>query len=402
MPHSSPKRPISASEELDATLRHELSDLQRQGLRRRLRNMAGCHTARVEVDGQPVLMLAGANYLGLASDPRVIEAGSEAARQFGTAAGGARLISGNLSIHDRLEAELAGFTGAESTLLFSTGYMANLGVLTALAGPEDAIVSDALNHASIIDGCRLSQAEVRVFRHNDVEDFTRVCAGLSGYRRRILIVDGLFSMDGDVAPLAEIVPVARRHDMIVVVDDAHGLGVLGEQGRGVVEHENVTADVVIGNLGKALGSFGAYVCCSATVREYLINRCRPFIFTCALPPAAVGAAQAALQILRSEPERRRQLMQRAAQLRAGLQAAGYDTLHSHTHIIPAIAGSNERAVELSEAAWQRGVYVQAIRYPSVPRGTARLRFTPTCLHSAEDIAEVINIMAELAQSSSER
>ncbi len=349
----------------------------------------------MNVDGRDVLMFAGSNYLGLAGDERVIRAACEATEEFGCAAGGARLISGNLSLHDALEQQLARFMGTEAALVFSTGYMANLGVITSLAGPEDVIVSDELNHASTIDACRLSRARIQVFRHNDPDDFRRQAKSLSKFRRRLLVVDGVYSMDGDVARLRDLVPIAREHDMIVVVDDAHGIGVLGPNGRGTAELEGVDVDVQIGNLGKTLASFGAFVACSHVVREYLINRCRTFIFTCGLAPAAVGAAREALRIVESESDRRTRLLERAVQLRDGLQDAGFDTGASTSHIVPAIIGDNERTMRICEQALEQGVYAQGIRFPSVPEGTARVRFTPTTQHTSADVEQAIHVFHQL-------
>ncbi len=381
---------------MDAWARADLDALDARGLLRRTRRVEGLAGPRMRVDGHDVLMLAGSNYLDLAGHPEVLRGAREASDAAGGAAGGSRLINGNLALHEELEAALACFAGTEAALVFSTGYMANLGVLTTLAsGPDDVIVSDELNHASIVDACRLSRAEVRVFRHDRPEDLERVAAGLAGFRRRVLITDGVYSMDGDVARLGELLPVARAHEMTVVVDDAHGLGVLGEQGRGACELGGVEADVVIGNLGKALGSFGAYVACSSVVREWLINRARSFIFTCGLPPAPVGAARAALRVLEREPERRKQLLERAEQLRAGLGDAGYDTGRSSSQIVPAIVGDNARVMALCEAALGRGVYAQGIRFPSVPAGTERIRFTPICAHTPGQIDQVVELFREL-------
>lgn len=376
-------------------LNTELDHLQAAGLHRELRNVCGRPGPRMRVEGRDVLLFAGANYLGLAGDPRVIRAACEATEESGCAAGGARLISGNLPVHEALERELSEFVGMKTALLFSTGYMANLGVITTLAGPDDVIVSDALNHASIVDACRLSRAETRIFRHNDAEDFRRVASSLSGFRRRILVMDGVFSMDGDVARLGEIAPLAREHEMTIVVDDAHGFGILGANGRGTGEQQHVDVDILIGNLGKALGSFGAFVACSDEIRDYLINESRPFIFTCGLPPSITGAARAALRILASDPKRREKLLRLASQLRDGLQGAGYDTGMSDTHIVPAIVGDNERTMTLTEQALNRGVYAQGIRYPSVRKGTERIRFTPMCDHRSEDVATVIQIFTQL-------
>jgi 8-amino-7-oxononanoate synthase len=380
---------------LDAELRAALAELSSQGLLRRLRSTSGLLGPRMSVDGRDVLMLAGANYLDLAGDARVIAAANDATQRYGTAAGGARLISGNLAVHEEVEAALAAFAGSEAALLFSTGYMANLGLVTALAGPDDAIVSDALNHASTIDAARLSRAAVHVFRHNDPDDLARVASSLGAARRRLLVLDGVYSMDGDVARLEELVTIGRAHDMVTLLDDAHGFGVLGEGGRGVAELAGVEVDFLVANLGKALGSFGAVVCCSAIAREYLLNTARSFIFTCGIAPGPAAAAGEALALLRKEPQRRATLLARAEQLRRGLRQAGYDTGASTTHIIPAIVGQNDTVMDLCERALARGVYVQGIRYPSVAEGTARLRFTPTSAHSEEDIQTVVDLFTEL-------
>jgi 8-amino-7-oxononanoate synthase len=368
----------------------ELQTLRAAKLHRRLRSVEGLPAARMRMDGQNVLMLAGSNYLDLAGDARVIAAAQEASASAGCAAGGSRLINGNLYLHEALEQELASFVGTEAALIFSTGYMANLGVITTLAGPDDVIVSDALNHASII-----SRASTRVFRHNDPEDLERIAAGCAGFRRRVLVLDGVYSMDGDVARLREMAPIARSHDMVTVLDDAHGLGILGPSGRGVASLENVAVDVQIGNLGKALGSFGAYVACSHTLRELFINRARSLIFTCGLAPGPLGAARAALAILESEGWRRVALLERAEQLRAGLKAAGYDTGRSTTHIVPAMIGDNQAVMSLCERALELGVHAHGIRYPSVPEGTARIRFTPMCSHSVEDVEHVVKLFSQL-------
>ncbi len=382
--------PCSLKTELSA----ELSALAEARLYRRMRRVEGRPGPQMRVAGREVLMLAGANYLDLAGDPRLLAGAQQAIEHAGCAAGGSRLISGNLDLHEELEAELARFSGHEAALVFPTGYMANLGVITALAGPDDVIVSDALNHASTIDACRLSRADTRVFRHSDPDDLTRVASDSAGYRRRLLILDGVYSMDGDVARLRELVPIAREHDMIVILDDAHGFGILGANGRGSGEHEGVEVDALIGNLGKALGSFGAFVAGSTLLRELMVNRARSFIFTCGLPPAPLGAARTALQILEAEPWRRLTLLERAEQLRSGLKARGFDTGASSTHIVPTILGDNERTMALCEQALEQGIYAQGIRYPSVPNGSARIRFTPMCSHSPGDIDRVIRVFSE--------
>ena len=388
-------RPVAGRSHFDRALAGELESLRARSLHRRLRTVSGRQAARMRIDGRECLVLAGSNYLDLAGDARVVAAARAAAERYGAAAAGSRLINGNLDLHESLERELADATGHEAALVFSTGYMANLGVLTALAGPGDVIVSDSLNHASIVDACRLARAETRVFRHNDPADLARVASELAGFRRRVLVVDGVYSMDGDVARLDELAEVARAHEMVLVLDDAHGLGVLGAGGRGVAELAGVEVDVLVGNLGKAFGSFGAFAAGSAVLREYLVNTARAFIFTCALAPPAVGAARAALAVARAEPERRKLLLERAEQLRAGLRAAGWDTLDSTTHIVPVLVGDNARAMELTEQLLARGIYAQGIRHPSVPHGTARIRLTPTCAHAPDDVDLVVAAFREL-------
>lgn len=380
---------------LDGQLRQRLDELRARGLHRSTRRIEGLAGPRMAVDGRSCLMLASSNYLNLAGDPRVLAAAAKAGEAFGTSAGGSRLINGTLTLHESLESELAAFAGHEAGLVFSTGYMANLGVLTALCGPDDLIVSDELNHASIIDACRLSGARKRIFKHNDPQSLEDVLAKHRGRGRGLLILDGVFSMDGDLAPLHDLVPIARAYNMIVVLDDAHGMGVLGAGGRGAAERENVSVDIVIGNLGKAFASFGAFIACSATMREFLVNTARSFIFTCALAPPALGAAREALCVLRAEPERARTLLERAAQLRTGLAAVGYDTGASASHIVPAILGDERQTMELATAALARGVFAHGIRYPSVPLGGARIRFTPNAGHTSNDIAEVIELFAAL-------
>lgn len=371
-----------------------LDELSDQGLRRRLRQVRGLQGRQMWVDGREVLMLAGANYLDLAGDPRVLDAANQATSRYGSAAGGARLISGNLDLHETLEAELAEAAESEASLLFSTGYMANLGVITSLVGSGDAIFSDRLNHASIVDACRLTRAETCVFRHNDPEHFESLLRKSSA-DRKILVTDGVYSMDGDTANLEALVPIARKHGVAVVLDDAHGFGVLGERGRGVIELADVEVDFLVGNLGKALGSFGAFVACSALARDFLINKARSFIFTCGVAPGPTAAALEALRISRAEPERRKLLAERAERLREGLRAAGFQTGPSHTQIVPAIVGDNARTMQLCEQALERGVYAQGIRYPTVPKGTARLRLTPTAGHTLEDIEQVVRVLGEL-------
>jgi 8-amino-7-oxononanoate synthase len=362
-----------------------------------MRVLEGAQGPRVTVDGRSVLLFAGSNYLDLAHHPELVEATARAARDHGCAAGGSRLISGNLRIHERLEEELCELLGTEAALVFNTGYMANAGVIPALVGRGDVIVSDALNHASIIDGCRLAGAETRIFPHADLDALESTLRELSASRKRVLLaVDGVYSMDGDTAPLAEIVALARRFGAMLLLDDAHGTGVLGARGAGTAEHLGVFegVDVVVGTLGKALGSFGAFVAGSAALRELLVNVARPFIFSCALAPPQVEAARAALRLVQREPWRRERLGAHSERLRRRLGAHGISTHPSTTHIIPVILGENGRAMATCERLLERGFFAQGIRHPSVPEGSARLRLTPMATHDESEIDALAEAVAQ--------
>ena len=349
---------------------HErLEELRDLGLYRRMRMISGPQGPRVVLDGKPVLLLCSNNYLGLADHPRVREAAADAAMRWGVGAGASRLVSGTMRIHGKLERRLAEFKHAGSALLYGSGYLANVGVVSALAGRGEVVFSDELNHASIIDGCRLSQAETFVYRHNDVDHLAWALERASG-RGALIVTDSVFSMDGDVAPLAELVELARRHRVRLVVDEAHGVGCLGPGGRGAVheaglEHE---VDVVVGTLGKALGGYGAYVTCDADVARYLVNRSRPFIFSTAPPPPAVAAALAALELLAEEPRRVERLAQNGAALRDELAREGFDVSASTTQIVPLVIGEADDAMRICELAIESGVFAQAIRPPTVAAG----------------------------------
>lgn len=375
-----------------------LAAIKQRGTYRSLRKLSGPHGTRVMLDGNEVLLFAGSNYLDLSHHPVVVEAASKAARDYGCAAGGSRLISGNLDLHEAFEAEIADFTGCEAALLFNSGYAANLGVIPALVGEGDFVVSDSLNHASIIDGVRLSRAKSRVFNHGDVAALDKILGEVSGDGVRVLVpLDGIFSMDGDIAPLARMVESAKAHGAMVLLDDAHGTGTLGEGGRGSGDHCGVMDDIDIhmGNLAKGIGSFGAYVAGRHELRDLLINVARSFIFTCALPPPQVAGARAALQLVRDEPWRRWQLQCNASHLRTRLAEAGLSSAPSETHIVPVILGDNDRTMKVCEAMLERGYYVQGIRHPSVPRGKARLRITPMATHTREEIDGLVDCLIDV-------
>ena len=365
------------------------------GLQRRLRPVDGPQSTRLLIDGRSVLSLCSNNYLGLADHPEVIEASVAAAREYGVGAGASRLISGSMHIHHELEERLAKFKRAEACLLFTSGYQANLGVITSLVGEGDTVFSDALNHASLVDGCRLSRASVVVYPHGDANALEARLRAVPA-RRRLIVTDSIFSMDGDAAPLAEICALAEQYDAMVMVDEAHAAGMLGPSGAGLVEALGLEHRVTVqmGTLGKAFGAFGAYVAGGNALIDFLINRARAFIFTTALPPPVVAAAAAALTIVEREPERRAALQRNAARLRQGLRGLGYDVRGDGTSaIVPVVIGDADATMALSAALLDRGVFAHGIRPPTVPVGTARIRASVMATHSDADIDEALAAFA---------
>jgi 8-amino-7-oxononanoate synthase len=378
-------------------LEEGLEELSRSGRLRRMRVVSGAQGPSVTVDGRTGLLLCSNNYLGLADDPRVRKAAAEAALRFGAGAGASRLISGNMSVHAELEAELGAFKNKPRCLLFGSGYLANTGIVAALAPRGGVVLSDELNHASIVDGCRLARAETVVYRHADLDHLAHELGRRRG-RETLIVTDGVFSMDGDVAPLAEIVELARRHGARMIVDEAHATGVLGPDGRGSVAAAGLAeeVDVVVGTLGKALGSYGAYACCNATVAEWLVNTARSLIFSTALPPPAVGAAHAALAILRAEPERIERVRRNARILREALRREGLRVPSAVTPIVPVVIGDAAATVQVCERSLADGVFAQAIRPPTVPEGTSRLRLTAMATHSEHELRRAAVAVATAA------
>lgn len=375
-------------------LEERIEELKEQGLYRRMRLVSGPQGPRVLLDGRPVLLLCSNNYLGLADHPRVREAAADAAMRWGAGAGASRLISGNMTIHRRLEEQLAEFKRAERCLVFGSGYLANTGVIGALAGRGDVVFSDQLNHASIVDGCRLAGAETFVYDHADMEHLEWGLREAAG-RGSLIVTDGVFSMDGDLAPLEDIVWLARRHGVRVLVDEAHAVGAVGPGGRGTVAAAGLEeeVDVVVGTLGKALGSYGAYVCCDSAMARYLVNTARTLIFSTALPPPAVAAALAALELLSSQPRRVEKLRYNARVLRESLAAEGVAPHGDGTQIVPLLIGHAHDALRASEWALEQGVFAQAIRPPTVPHGTARLRLAVMASHTRTELRTAAKVLA---------
>jgi 8-amino-7-oxononanoate synthase len=375
-----------------------LGELRDQGLRRRLRLVGGPQGPSVLLDGRPVLLLCSNNYLGLADHPRVRGAAADAAMHWGAGAGASRLISGDMEPHRRLEERLAEFKGYEAALLFGSGYLANTGTIAVLARRGEVVFSDELNHASIVDGCRLARAETFVYRHCDMEHLSW---GLkqAGGRGALIVTDGVFSMDGDIAPLEALARLARRHGCRLMVDEAHATGALGPGGRGSVAAAGLgeDVDVVVGTLGKALGSYGAYVCGDRELVEYLLNTARPFIFSTALPPPAVAAALAALDLLDAHPQRVERLRSNATVLREELAGEGLVVGGAGTQIVPVAVGDARQTMELSERLLERGVFAQGIRPPTVPAGSSRLRLAPMATHHASELRQAARMAGEAAR-----
>jgi 8-amino-7-oxononanoate synthase len=376
-----------------------LGELKALGLHHRMRLVSGPQGPHVVLDGKPVLLLCSNNYLGLADHPRVREAAADAAMRWGVGAGAARLDSGTMTIHRRLEDRLAAFHGRQSALLFGSGYLANAGVIAALARPGDVVFADERGRASLIDGCRLSRAEVFVYDHCDVEHLEWGLAQAQG-RSALIVTDAVFPIDGDVAPLEDIVELARRHRVRLLVDEAHSAGALGPGGRGALAELGLEdqVDVLVGSLGKALGSYGAFVAGDRVMTQYLLNAARTFVFSTAPPPPAVAGALAALELLQERPRLVDKLKAGATALRAGLGAEGFDMRGADNHIIPLVVGEPELALRLCEAALARGVFAHAITPPAVAPMTARLRLAVMATHRVEELREAARVLAHAARA----
>ena len=377
----------------------ELQALKNASLYRRLRSVAGEQGPTLTVDGREVLNFSSNNYLGLANHPALREAAKIAIDRYGCGSGASRLISGNMTLHEELEAKLAELKGTEAALVFNSGFQANVGVISTLIGQGDAVFSDALNHASVIDGCRLSRAKTFVYGHADLQQLDHALKQASAFRRRLIVTETLFSMDGDEAPLKEIVDLAEKYDAMLMVDEAHATGVYGPNGAGIVSKLGLGGHVLVqmGTLGKALGGFGAYVAGSAALRELIINRCRSFVFTTSLPPAVMAMGIASLDLVKKEPERRLALRSNCARLSAGLKASGYSIADSQSQIIPLMVGDADECMRLSEELFSRGVFAQGIRPPTVPPGTSRLRITVMATHSGEHLQRALGVFGEAAK-----
>jgi len=379
-------------------LQKELDQRTALGLLRQRRTLQSPQSPHIVVDGKSYLSFCSNDYLGLANHPRLVSALQQGAAQYGVGAGAAHLVSGHTHVHQQLELELAVFVGKPAALLFSTGYMANLGVVQALVGKGDSVFADKLNHASLNDAMQMSRASVKRYRHNDIAQLALLLEQtVSG--RKLIISDAVFSMDGDLAPLPELLALCEQHDAWLLIDDAHGFGVLGDQGRGTLAHFNIASPRIIymATLGKAAGVFGAFVAAKQVVIDTLINHANSYVYTTATPPALSSALLESLRLITQGEEQRAHLQQLIARLRSGLRGLPWRLMPSTTPIQPVLVGDNQSALKLSAGLQERGIWVAAIRPPTVPQGTARLRITLSAAHSAADVTRLTETLHELAR-----
>ena len=375
-----------------AWLEAHLDGLESAGQKRNLRTVMTAPNARIVLDGREVILLGSNNYLALSTHPKVVAAAVEAAQEYGTGASGSRLMTGNCQLYTALESKIATVKSTEAAIVFSAGYLANVSTIPVLVGEGDLILSDALNHASIIDGCRLSKATRQIYRHCDVAHLKELMANSAQFKRRLIITDGVFSMDGDIAPLPDICEVADEYDAMVMVDDAHAFGVLGEHGGGTVDHFRLKNHGIIqlGTLSKAVGAVGGYVAGSRILIDALINSARSFMFGTGLPPSTIAAATAAIEVIQSTPEWRHRLFDNAQWLKTALLEAGFELLPSETQILPLMLGESTVASRFADALLDYGVYAPAIRPPTVPEGTSRLRVSVMASHTPDDLEFALN------------
>jgi len=388
--------PTPATEHPLQYLEDALVQLKRDGLYRELRELGGEQLPRARFDGREVINLSSNNYLGLTTHPKLREAALEAVRRLGVGSGSVRTIAGTMELHMELERKIAAFKRTEAAVVFQSGFAANAGTVSSLLGKGDLILSDELNHASIIDGARLSRAEIRVFPHRDGDALERLLEETAAVKRRLVITDGVFSMDGDIAPLPRIAALARAHGAIMMIDDAHASGVLGKAGRGTVDHYDLhgQVDIQVGTLSKAIGVLGGYVCGSQNLIEFLYHRARPFLFSTSHPPAVAAACLAAFDVLEQEPERIERLWSNTRRFKEGLKRLGFDTGLSETPITPILVGEADLAMRFSDRLFERSVFAQGIGYPTVAKGKARLRTIVTATHTEEDLDRALTVLGD--------
>ena len=380
-------------------LNTELTSIKEQGLYRKLRILEGEAAARATFDHQSVVNLSSNNYLGLATHPKLKQAALDAVAKFGVGSGAVRTISGTMEMHMELERRLAAFKHVESVVVFQSGFAANAGTVSAVLTKDDVVISDELNHASIIDGCRLSRAAIKVFPHKDVDAARKILKDLPTSQRKILITDGVFSMEGDLGPLPELCTIAEEYGAIMMVDDAHASGVFGKNGCGTVDHFmcHGRVDIQVGTLSKAVGVLGGYVAGTGALVDFLYHRARPFLFSTSHPPAVTAACIAALDVLESEPQWIEQLWDNTRFFKAGLQSLGFNTGLSESPITPVIVGEAATAARMSDALFAQGVFAQSIGFPTVARDQARLRTIVAATHTQTDLQYALDMFARVGR-----
>jgi glycine C-acetyltransferase len=377
-----------------------LGQIRAEGLYRKLRVLALEQRPTARFDSKEVINLSSNNYLGLTTHPKLREAALRAVKELGVGSGSVRTIAGTMEIHMELERRIAAFKNTEASVVFQSGFAANAGTVAAILGKDDLILSDELNHASIIDGARLSRAAIRVFPHRDPAALGRLLEETASVKRRLVITDGVFSMDGDIAPMPEIAALARTHGAVMMVDDAHASGVLGKAGRGTVDHFGLhgQVDIQVGTLSKAIGVLGGYVAGSRSLIEYLYHRARPFLFSTSHPPAVAAACLAAFDVLESEPELIEQLWSNTKRFKDGLKRLGFNTGVSETPITPIFVGEADLAMKFSDHLFERGLFAQGIGYPTVAKGKARLRTIVTATHTEPELDRALSILEDVGRS----
>jgi 8-amino-7-oxononanoate synthase len=372
----------------------ELNKIKESGLYRELNILESPQGPHVKIKGRTYISFCSNNYLGLANHPKVAKAAEDAVKKYGWGAGASRLISGNMKLHQVLEVEISKFKRKESSIVFPTGYMANIGTICSLVSSGDLVISDRLNHASIIDGCRLSGADFRVYPHRDTVKLENILKKSSKYSRRLIVTDTIFSMDGDLAPLPDIVDIAHKYETMVMVDEAHGTGVFGENGRGVVEHFNLDKkiNIIMGTLSKAIGSLGGFVSGNSDLIRYLRNKARTFMYTTALPPAVCAASIAGIKLIQKDHSLRESLWRNVHYVKERLKSLNLNVISSESPIIPIVIGDAKKAVEVSMFLFERGILIPAIRPPTVPDESSRLRITVMSTHTMNDLEKLLDVL----------
>ena len=382
-------------------IQSELEHLRALGLYRNVRQIETAQEPHIRIDGQDRILFCSNNYLGLANHPVLRGAAVEALNTYGSSTVASALISGYMTPHAELEQRLAEFLGTKGAVVFPTGYAANLGVIPTLTGPDDIIFSDRLNHRSIIDGCRLSRAQIAIYNHCDINHLRSQLQEASNYRRRLIVTDGVFSMDGDIAPLPDLVELAQEFETILMIDDAHGTGTLGTSGRGTFEHFDLSPDDIDIHMtsgSKALGASGGFIAGNTDLIDLIRNRSASYIYTTAMPPDACAATTAALDLITSTPKIYQRLWHNTETIRNGLQALGFNLGESQTHIMPIIIGDAKKTIEISDFLYNHGIYLYGVRPPTVPKGQSRLRLSVMATHTKADIDHLLNAMSEVVHT----